>query len=418
VTPADLERIYETESRHVLATLIRLLGDFELAEDALHEAFVVAAERWPHEGPPRNSRSWLISAGRFQAIDVIRRRARHDASLRRLAQESRLTEELNLDLNYIPDDDLRLIFLCCHPALPLDAQIALTLREACGLTTEEIAQAYLAKPSAIAQRIVRAKSKIRDAAIAYELPPQSELPERLRGVLHVIYLLFNEGYESSSGVSLMRVDLCGEAIRLARLVVEIVPEPEAYGLLAMMMFHHARLNARAGPSGELILLEQQDRSRWDRAEIARARGFLNRALLSGRVGRYTCQAAIAALHAEARSAGETNWARIVEIYDALLEIDRSPIVALNRAVAIAMRDGPAAGLAIVEAILARGELSQYRFAHAARADMYRRLGLANEARSAYDRALALTQQDAERRFLTGRIAELELDSLRHRRVHL
>jgi RNA polymerase sigma-70 factor (ECF subfamily) len=413
----NLERVYQAESRHVLATLIRLLGDFELAEDALHEAFLAAAQRWPHEGEPRNPRAWLISAGRFQAIDVIRRRARHDASVRRLAAESTWAEELNLDFNYIPDDDLRLIFLCCHPALPMDAQIALTLREACGLTTEEIAQAYLAKASAIAQRIVRAKSKIRDAAIAYDLPPQSELPERLRGVLHVIYLLFNEGYESSYGSSLMRVDLCGEAIRLARLVVEILPEPEVYGMLAMMMFHHARVNGRAGPSGELILLEHQDRSKWDRAEIAHARGFLNRALLSGRMGRYTCQAAIAALHAEARSAQETNWTGIVEVYDALLEIDPSPVVALNRAVAIAMRDGPAAGLAIVEAILARGDLSEYRFAHAARADMYRRLGRASEAQSSYDHALALTQQGAERRFLAARIADLELQGSAKRARH-
>jgi RNA polymerase sigma-70 factor (ECF subfamily) len=410
VTPIALEAIYRAESRHVLATLIRLLGDFELAEDALHEAFLAAAEQWPHEGPPRNPRSWLISTGRFQAIDAMRRRARYDASLRRLTHELKWTEELSVDLNYIPDDDLRLIFLCCHPVLPLDSQIALTLREACGLTTEEIAQAFVAKASAIAQRIVRAKAKIRDATIAYELPSRSELPERLRGVSHVIYPLFNEGYESSFGPSLMRVDLCGEAIRLARLVVEILPDPEVYGLLALMMFHHARCNSRVGPSGELILLEQQDRSLWDRTEIARARALLNRALLAGQMGRYTCEAAIAALHAESRSPQETDWLRIVHLYDVLLRIEPSPIVALNRAVAVAMCDGPAAGLAIVESILARGDLVEYRFAHAARADMYRRLGRVNEARAAYDRALGLTQQDAERRFLAARIAELEFAS--------
>jgi RNA polymerase sigma-70 factor (ECF subfamily) len=390
----------------VLATLIRLLGDFELAEDALHEAFLAAAERWPRDGVPGNPRAWLISTGRFQAIDVMRRRARYDASIRRLAHESKLTEELSADLDHIPDDDLRLIFLCCHPAIPLDAQIALTLREACGLTTEEIAQAFFAKPSTIAQRIVRSKAKIRETAIAYDLPPRSELPERLGGVLHVIYLLFNEGYESSFGPSLMRVDLCAEAIRLAHLIVGILPEPEGYGLLALMMFHHARRDARAGSSGELILLENQDRTKWDRAEIARARSLLNRALLPGHVGRYTCEAAIAALHAETRSPQETDWASIVRLYDVLLEIDASPVVGLNRAVAIAMRDGPAAGLAIIEGILDRGELRNYRFAHAARADMYRRLGKVNEARLAYGHALDLTQQAAERRFLAARIAEL------------
>jgi RNA polymerase sigma-70 factor (ECF subfamily) len=406
MTP-DLESVYQAESRHVLATLIRLLGDFELAEDALHEAFLTAAEQWPREGMPRNPRSWLISTGRFQAIDTVRRRARYDASLKRLAQQSKVSEELSVDLNYIADDDLRLIFLCCHPALSLDAQVALTLREACGLTTEEIAQAFVAKPSAIAQRIVRAKSKIRDAGIAYELPSHEELPQRLRSVLHVIYLLFNEGYEASFGPALLRVDLCGEAIRLARLIAEILPEGEIYGLLALMMFQHSRRKTRTGPSGELILLGDQDRSKWDLSEISQADAFLKRALRSGRMGRYACEASIAQVHAAARRPDETDWARIVQLYDALLEIEQSPIIELNRAAAIAMRDGPAAGLAIMDDIIDRGALSDYRFAHAARADMYRRLGRIEEARSAYAHALALTQQDAERRYIAGRMTELE-----------
>jgi RNA polymerase sigma-70 factor (ECF subfamily) len=407
VIPGDLESIYETESRHVLATLIRLLGDLDLAEDALHEAFLAAAEQWPREGMPRNPRSWLISTGRFQAIDAIRRRARYDVSLKRLAQESQGTEELGLDLNYVPDDDLRLIFLCCHPALALDSQITLTLREACGLTTEEIAQAFVAKPSAIAQRIVRAKSKIRDAVISYELPPRTELSQRLRGVLHVIYLLFNEGYEASFGEALVRVDLCAEAIRLTRLIADIVHEAEVYGLLALMMFHHARLDARTGPSGELVLLDDQDRSKWDRAEISQASSFLERALLSGPLGRYACQASIAQVHTESPRPEATDWARIINLYDILFELDPSAIVGLNRAAAIAMRDGPAAALAIIDELLAGGELSDYRFAHAARADMYRRLGRVEEARLAYASALALTRQEAERTFIAGRIAELD-----------
>lgn len=408
MTAVDLESIYAAESRHVLATLIRLLGDFELAEDALHEAFLAAAEQWPREGIPRNPRSWLISAGRFQAIDAVRRRARYDNSLKRLAQQSRWNEELNVDLDDIADDDLRLIFLCCHPALSLDAQIALTLREACGLTTEEIAQAFVAKPSAIAQRIVRAKAKIRDAGIAYELPSQDDLSQRLDGVLHVIYLLFNEGYEASFGKALLRVDLCGEAIRLARLLESVmVPESEISGLLALMMFHHARRKARTGPSGELILLGDQDRSKWDRSEISQAEVYLKRALLPGRMGRYACEASIVQVHAAARRPEETDWGRIVDLYDILLEIAPSPIIEINRAAAIAMRDGPAAGLAVMDDIMGRGALGDYRFAHAARADMYRRLGRIEEARSAYADALALTQQEAERRFITGRMAELE-----------
>lgn len=407
MTPVDLESIYRAESRHVLATLIRLLGDFDLAEDALHEAFLAAAEHWPREGPPRNPRSWLISAGRFQAIDTVRRRARYDASLKRLAQQSNAKDDMHVNLEYIADDDLRLIFLCCHPALSLDAQIALTLREACGLTTEEIAQAFVAKPSAIAQRIVRAKSKIRDAGIAYELPSDKELAQRLRGVLHVIYLLFNEGYEASFGPSLVRVDLCGEAIRLARVLADLLQEPEIYGLLALMLFHHSRRNARCGPSGELVLFEQQDRLKWDRSEISQAESYLERALAAKRIGRYACEAAIAQVHAAAQRPEETDWAKIVQLYDARLAIEYSPIVELNRAAAIAMRDGPAAGLALIEEIISRGTLADYRFAHAARADMYRRLGRNDEARSAYADALALTQQEAERRFIEGRIAEIQ-----------
>lgn len=407
MTAVDLESIYQAESRHVLATLIRLLGDFELAEDALHEAFVAAAEQWPHEGVPRNPRSWLISAGRFQAIDTVRRRARYDASLQRLAHQSQTSEELSIDLNYIADDDLRLVFLCCHPALSLDAQVALTLREACGLTTEEIAQAFVAKPSAIAQRIVRAKAKIRDAGIAYDLPSQDDLKQRLQGVLHVVYLLFNEGYEASSGSALIRVDLCGEAIRLAQLMVELLPEAEIYGLLALMMFHHARRRARAGPSGEIILLGDQDRSKWDLLEISQADVYLKRALQSGRMGRYACEASIAQAHVAAQRPEETDWGRIVKLYDALLEINPSPIVEINRAAAIAMRDGPAAGLEIMNGIIGSGVLTDYRFAHAARADLYRRLGRIEEAKSAYADALALTQQDAERRYIAGRMAELD-----------
>jgi RNA polymerase sigma-70 factor, ECF subfamily len=401
-----LEATYAAESRHVLSTLIRLLGDFELAEDALHEAFVAAAEQWPVEGVPRNPRSWLISAGRFRAIDAIRRRVRYDASLQKIAAETKVSEEMNADDDYVPDDDLRLIFLCAHPALSLDSQIALTLREACGLTTEEIAQAFFALPTAIAQRIVRAKTKIREAGIAYELPPRAEVSQRLQGVLHVVYLLFNEGYEASFGEALMRTDLCLEAIRLARLIVGILPDGEAYGLLALMLFHHARRRARSGPQHEIILLEDQDRSRWDRAEIAEGTLFLNRAVASGSIGRYTCEASIAQVHAQATRSEETNWARIVQFYDLLLDVEPAPIVELNRAAAVAMRDGPAAGLAIMEAIAARGELHDYRFAHAARADMYRRLGRTEEARAAYARALALTDQEAERRFLEGRIATL------------
>jgi RNA polymerase sigma-70 factor (ECF subfamily) len=404
---ADLESIYRSESRHILATLIRLLGDVELAEDALHEAFLSAAEQWPREGVPRNPRSWLISTGRFQAIDIIRRRSRYDAAAQRLALQMERSHELDIELDHIPDDDLRLIFLCCHPALALDAQVALTLREACGLTTEEIARAFVARPSAIAQRIVRAKNKIREARIPYELPGPLELWERLQGVLHVIYLLFNEGYDASHGVALVRADLCTEAIRLGRLLAGLVPEPEICGLVALMMFHHARRAARTDANGKLVLLDDQDRSAWDHAEIAEAETFLQRALAAPRPGRYAYEAAIAQVHASAQRAGETKWDRIVTLYDGLREIEPSAVVELNRAAAIAMRDGPEAGLANLESILARGELNDYRFAHAARADLYRRLGRWREARAAYQHALSLTEQEAERRYLRERLAQLE-----------
>jgi len=404
---AELESIYRDESRHIFATLIRLLGDVELAEDALHEAFLSAAEQWPREGVPRNPRSWLISAGRFQAIDVMRRRGRYDAAAQRLARQTERSHEMSVDLEQTPDDDLRLIFLCCHPALALDAQVALTLREACGLTTEEIARAFVALPSAIAQRIVRAKNKIRDARIPYEVPGPQELPQRLHGVLHVIYLLFNEGYDASHGVTLVRADLCGEAIRLGRLLAGLLPDPETCGLVALMLFHHARRAARTDASGNLVLLDDQDRSMWDRTEIAEAEAFLQRAFASPCPGRYAYEAAIAQVHVSAQRAGETNWGRIVTLYDRLLGVEPSPVVELNRAVAIAMRDGTEAGLALIESIVARCDVEDYRFVHAARADLYRRLERWSEARAAYQQALSLTEQEAERRYLLDRLAQLE-----------
>lgn len=402
-----LESIYRDESRHILATLIRLLGDIELAEDALHEAFLSAAEHWPREGVPRNPRSWLISAGRFQAIDLMRRRGRYDAAVQRLALQTERSHELSAELEHIPDDDLRLIFLCCHPALAVDAQVALTLREACGLTTEELARAFVARPSAIAQRIVRAKNKLREARIPYELPGPHELPQRLQGVLHVIYLLFNEGYEASQGASLLRADLCGEAIRLGRLLAGLLPDPETCGLVALMMFHHARRAARTDGNGNLVLLDDQDRSMWNRSEIAEAEAFLQRAFAAPRAGRYAYEAAIAQIHASAERAGETNWDRIVTLYDRLLEIEPSPVVELSRAAAIAIRDGAEAGLALIESIVARSDVQDYRFAHAARADLYRRLGRWSEARAAYQHALSLTEQVTERRYLLERLAQLE-----------
>jgi RNA polymerase sigma-70 factor (ECF subfamily) len=404
----QVEAVYRAESRRVFATLIRLVGgDFDLAEEAMHEAFASAVEQWPREGVPASPRAWLVSAGRFRAIDAMRRRARHDASMGELAERlnARAGEE-ERDLDGIEDDRLRLVFTCCHPALSAEARIALTLREVCGLTTEEIARAFLTGAPTVAQRIVRAKGKIKAARIPYVVPSRADLPERLDGVLQVIYLVFNEGYAASSGESLTRADLSGEAIRLGRLLVELLPEAEVLGLLALMLLQESRRAARASASGELILLEEQDRSAWDRGMIAEGIGLVERALSSREFGVYTLQAAVAAVHAEAATAAETDWAQIAGLYDVLLRIEPSPIVELNRAVAVAMRDGAAAGLELVDAILARGELADYHLAHSARAELCRRLGRVADARSAYERAVALARQEPERRFLERRLAEL------------
>jgi RNA polymerase sigma-70 factor, ECF subfamily len=404
-----VEAVYRTESRRVLATLIRLLGDFDLAEEALHDAFIAAVEQWPAEGVPGNPRAWLVSAGRFKAIDKIRRRARFDVSLEDIAEQlDEAADPATLeDHEGVEDDRLRLVFTCCHPALAPDAQVALTLREVCGLTTEEIARAYLVAPSTVAQRIVRAKNKIREARIPYEVPARAALPGRLDSVLRVIYLVFNEGYLASSGDSLTRHDLSGEAIRLGRLLVDLLPEPEAVGLLALMLLQESRHAARASPSGELVLLADQDRSLWNREQIAHGKALVEGALASRRIGPYTLQAAIAAVHAEAATPDATDWAQIVGLYDVLLRVEPSPVIELNRAVAVAMRDGPAAGLALIDAILARGELDDYYLAHSARADLCRRLGRAAQARNSYRRALDLTRQSSERRFLEQRLVELE-----------
>jgi len=401
-----VDAVYRAESRRVFATLVRLLGDFDLAEESLHDAFRAALEQWPRDGVPANPRAWLVSAGRFKAIDGIRRSARFDPLDEDAEQFASPEDPESWGSEEIEDDRLRLIFTCCHPALPPDAQVALTLREVCGLTTEEIAHAFLTAPPTLAQRIVRAKGKIRDAKIPYQVPSQADLPERLDSVLRVIYLVFNEGYSASSGASLTRQDVSGEAIRLARLLVELLPEPEAMGLLALMLLHESRRAARASATGDLILLEDQDRLLWDRDMIEEGTALVERALATRRIGPYTLQAAISAVHAGALRADATDWAQIVGLYDVLARVEPSPVVELNRAVAIAMRDGPAAGLALVDAILARGELSDYRLAHAARADLCRRLGRAAEARASYQRALALTQQEPERRFLERRLAEL------------
>jgi RNA polymerase sigma-70 factor, ECF subfamily len=405
--PDAIEAVYRAESGRVLASLIRLLGGFELAEEALHDAFMAAAEQWPKTGVPANPRSWLVSAGRFRAIDRIRRRARFG----KIAVELRhqLEDEMAepaMDEQSIADDSLRLIFTCCHPALPTDAQTAMTLREVCGLTTEEIARAFLAAPSAIAQRIVRAKQRIRDQAIPYEVPERRDMPERLQSVLRAIYLVFNEGYSASFGESVTRADLMAEAIRLGRLLVELLPEPEAEGLLALMLLSGSRRAARATSEGDLILLADQDRSLWDRAMIAEGQALTEHALRSGTAGPYTIQAAISAVHAGAATASETGWTEIVELYGLLMQIAPSAIVELNRAVAIAERDGPAAGLALIDAVLARGDLANYHLSHAARADLLRRLNRPTEARAAYTRAIDLAQQEPERRFLRTRLAAL------------
>ena len=404
----SVDAVYRSESRRILATLIRLLGDFELAEDALHDAFRAALERWPKEGVPANPRAWLVSAGRFKAIDVMRRRARFDASRAALAEppDAGTNEAPVSDDEGVEDDRLRLIFTCCHPALQPDARVALTLREVCGLTTEEISRAFLTAPPTLAQRIVRAKAKIRDARIPYQVPSSTDLPDRLDTVLQVIYLVFNEGYSASSGVSLTRPDLSGEAIRLGRLLNELLPEPEVLGLLALMLLQESRRVARTSPEGDLVLLDDQDRSLWNRDQIAEGLTLVERALSSRRFGPYTIQAAIAAVHAQAPNTAATDWARIVGLYDVLARGEPSPVVELNRAVAVAMRDGPLAGLELIDAILARGDLADYHLAHSARADLCRRLGRMAEARASYDRALRLTRQGPERRFLERRLGEL------------
>ncbi|HEU4390739.1 MAG TPA: RNA polymerase sigma factor [Blastocatellia bacterium] len=403
-----VEALYRTESRQVLATLIRLLGDFETAEEALHEAFAIAVEQWARDGVPGNPRAWLVSTGRFKAIDGMRRRARYDASLEELAKqvEPNSSDPDEWNDEHVDDDRLRLIFTCCHPALSLEAQVAMTMREVCGLSTEEVARAFLTKPTTVAQRIVRAKTKIRETRIPYEVPREKELPDRLDAVLRVIYLVFNEGYSASSGDLLTRLELSGEAIRLGRILIEMLPETEALGLLGLMLLQDSRRAARTSTTGDLILLEDQDRSLWNQSQITEGVSLVQRARSAGEVGPYTIQAAIAAVHAQAASSDETDWSQIVALYDLLIQAHPSPVIELNRAVAVAMRDGPIAGIALIDAILMRGELENYHLAHAARADLYRRLGQIAEARASYERALGLTQQEPERRFLKKRLSEL------------
>lgn len=403
-----VDAVYRSESRRILATLIRLLGDFELAEDALHDAFRAALEQWSKEGVPANPRAWLITAGRFKAIDAMRRRARFDASQATIAEQlgGEAREVVNFDSENIEDDRLRLIFTCCHPALAPEARVALTLREVCGLTTEEIARAFLTAASTLAKRIVRAKAKIREARIPYQIPSADELPDRLDAVLQVIYLVFNEGYAASSGESVTRADLSDEAVRLGRLLAELLPEPEVLGLLALMLLQESRRLARTSPTGDRILLEDQDRALWNRDQIVEGKALVQKALSLRRFGAYTLQAAIAAVHADASEAAATNWARIVNFYDLLLQVHPSPVVELNRAVALAMRDGPDAGLALIDAILARGDLADYHWAHSARADLWQRKGNLAKARASYEMALTLAPQEAEKRFLERRLAEL------------
>ena len=407
-----VDAVYRTKSRRVLATLIRILGDFEIAEEALHDAFAAAVEQWPLQGVPDKPRAWLVSAGRFKAIDAMRRRSRFDSTLVEFANRIDVDsgDEATGDDDGVDDDQLRLIFTCCHPALSPDAQIALTLREVCGLTTEEIGSAFLTAPPTVAQRIVRAKNKIRDARIPYQVPSRDDLPDRLDSVLQVIYLVFNEGYSASSGALLTRHDLSAEAIRLGRLLSGLLPEPEVIGLLALMLLHESRRAARSSSTGELVLMDDQDRSLWNRDQIAEGSALAERALASHRIGPYSLQAAIAAVHGEAQSAAATDWAQIVGLYDVLLRADPSPVVELNRSVAIAMRDGAAAGLALIDGILTRGDLADYHFAHSARAELARRLGQTEEARAGYQRALALARQEPERRFLERRLAELQGDA--------
>jgi RNA polymerase sigma-70 factor (ECF subfamily) len=406
---AILDDVYATESRRILARLIRLLdGDFDLAEEALHEAVIAAIEHWPQDGVPDNPRAWLITTGRFKAIDRIRRRARFDTTLDEVVEkfQTEALDPMQWDDEHLEDDRLRLIFTCCHPALPSEARAALTLREVCGLTTEEIARSFLTSTPTIAKRIVRAKGKIRDAGIPYEVPPRKDLSDRLDSVLQVVYLIFTEGYSASSGPSLTRADLSGEAIRLGRLLLQLLPEPEVLGLLALMLLQEARRAARASDQNEVILLEEQDRSLWDQSLISDGKVLVERAFASRNFGPYTLQAAIAAVHSEAKVAAETDWAEIVGLYDILLHINPSPVVELNRAVAIAMRDGPSEGLALIDAILQRGDLDDYYLAHSARADLRKRLGETAEAIASYQRALSLTQQEPARRFLEKRLREL------------
>jgi RNA polymerase sigma-70 factor (ECF subfamily) len=404
-----LDEVYATESRRILATLIRLLGgDFDLAKEALHEAVIAAMEHWPKDGVPDNPRAWLVTTGRFKAIDRIRQRARFDTDLEEVANNLQVEpfDPSQLDDKHLEDDRLRLIFTCCHPALPSEARVALTLREVCGLTTEEIARSFLTSAPTIAKRIVRAKSKIRDAGIPYEVPPRKDLPERLDSVLQVVYLIFTEGYSASSGPWLTRADISAEAIRLGRLLVELLPEPEVLGLLALMLLQESRRAARTSADGEVVLLEEQDRTLWDRNLIDQGKALVERSLKSRTVGVYTLQAAIAAVHSDAQVAAETDWAEIVALYDVLLQTNPSPMIELNRAVAVAMRDGPAEGLRLIDAILERGDLEDYYLAHSARADLRKRLGRNAEAIESYEQALSLAKQDPARRFLERRLREL------------